>query len=90
MGMKFKAGKYSAAQKKWCEMYERETGFEPLMCDYEAGNEEFRIAAKKSNRWFESWSSDALLHITQDDPPGTPDTWMGEMGRTTSGAIGQP
>lgn len=71
--MKFAAGKYDAAQKAWCKKYEYETGFEPLMCDYEAGNEKFHEAARKSIVWFEDWSSDALLKITRCRLPGAPD-----------------
>ena len=51
------------AQKAWCAMYEKETGFDPLMDDYLSGNETFAFAARKSIRWFEDWANDALLNI---------------------------
>lgn len=56
------------AQKAWCTNYQNETGFDPLMDDFYAGNETFVQAAKKSVRWFESWASDAHLNIGKDIP----------------------
>lgn len=60
---------YTLEQRAWCERYERETTFEPLMCDFEAGNESFISAAKNSRAWFENWSGDAL-HRGCDNIPG--------------------
>ena len=92
---------YSSAQRKWCKNYERVTTFEPLMCDYEAGNQTFLQAARFSVDWFAGWSSDAHLTVG-DNIPGAYEYWMSEvalpapsrdfepMGRTTSGAIGMP
>jgi len=75
--MKFARGKYTKAQREWCERYERETGFDPhAMGDYEAGNLTFVQAAKDSVNWFESWSSDAYLRITDGTIPG--DDWLDE------------
>lgn len=71
--MEFDTKKYSAEQIAWCKEYEKETGFEPLMCDFEAGNETFYEAARKSVGWFEDWAIDALLRITRTAPPGAPD-----------------
>lgn len=61
--MTFTKGKYTKEQKRWCSEYEKRTTFEPLMCDFEAGNESFEDAAKMSKEWFEHWASDALLGI---------------------------
>ena len=55
-------------QREWCKNYERHTTFEPLMDDFLYGNETFVEAAKKSNRWFEDWSSDALLSVGHQIP----------------------
>lgn len=55
-------------QRAWCKEYELATTFEPLMDDFLAGNETFVQAAKKSNHWFESWSSDAYLSISRHIP----------------------
>ncbi len=72
--MKFARGKYTAKQRAWCEMYERETGFDPhAMGDFEAGIKTFVEAAKDSIRWFEDWASDVGLRITRPDIPG--DDW---------------
>lgn len=62
------AKKFTRTQKKWCSLYEKETGFEPLMDDFIAGNESFVRAARKSARWFEDWSNDAILNITRHIP----------------------
>lgn len=56
------------AQRAWCKEYESQTGFEPLMDDFRAGNVSFKDAAHKSNRWFESWASDAYLNISRHIP----------------------
>ena len=69
--MKFARGKYTKEQRKWCERYERETGFDPhAMGDYEAGNKTFVDAAKDSVHWFEDWSNDTYLRITSGNIPG--------------------
>lgn len=64
---------FSTEQIAWCRKYKKETGFEPLMCDFVAGNETFYEAARKSIGWFEDWATDALLRITRKSPPGAPD-----------------
>ena len=61
--MKYPRNLYSAEQKAWCQKYQAETTFEPLMCDYVAGQQTFYEAARFSVDWFESWSSDAHLKI---------------------------
>ncbi len=65
--------KMNAKQRKWCRMYQETTTFEPLMDDFEAGEETFREAALKSILWFEHWSGDAIRDITNlpegDDAP---------------------
>jgi hypothetical protein len=69
--MKFPKDKYTAAQRKWCEQYEADTGFDPhAMADYEAGVKTFVQAAQDSIHWFESWSSDVYLRITRLEIPG--------------------
>jgi hypothetical protein len=62
---------YSTRQRKWCEEYERTTGFEPLMCDYEAGNEGFVEAAESSVKWYEDHTNDMYLQITRKAIPGS-------------------
>jgi hypothetical protein len=66
--MKFPKGKYSAEQRAWCENYESRTGFDPLMEDFEAGNETFYEAATKSVSWFEDHSCDAFLSVSSNIP----------------------
>ena len=69
--MKFAQGKYTKAQREWCERYERETGFDPHATgDYEVGNKTFVEAAKDCVSWFEDWSGDAYLRITEGGIPG--------------------
>ena len=58
----------SKRRKAWCERYEQETGFEPLMDDFLYGDETFHQAVHKSVRWFEDWSSDAHLNIGRGIP----------------------
>lgn len=55
-------------QRAWCKEYQRQTGFEPLMDDFLAGNESFLAGARTSVRWFEDWSSDAHLNIGRNIP----------------------
>lgn len=55
-------------QRAWCKLYKNETGFEPLMDDFLAGNSTFIVSAKMSVRWFEDWSSDAHLNIGRNIP----------------------
>ncbi|CAE6820399.1 hypothetical protein R70006_06170 [Paraburkholderia domus] len=66
--MKFLKGKYTQAQQAWCENYEARTGFDPLMDDFEAGNESFYEGATKSVSWYEDHSNDALLSISNAIP----------------------
>lgn len=60
--------KMTREQKAWCKEYEAQTTFEPLMDDFLHGNETFVQAARKSNRWFDDWSSDAYLNISRNIP----------------------
>jgi hypothetical protein len=55
-------------QRAWCKLYAAQTTFEPLMDDFLAGNCTFVEAAKRSNKWFEDWFSDAFLDITRHIP----------------------
>ncbi len=66
--MKFEKGMYSGEQRAWCENYQSRTGFEPLMEDFEAGNETFYQGATKSVSWFEDHSNDALLSVSSNIP----------------------
>lgn len=66
--MDLSCGKYNPEQKAWCKKYQKETGFEPLMDVFEAGNETFHHAAQKSIQWFECWSSETLLRISAGYP----------------------
>lgn len=56
------------AQREWCLNYKKATTFEPLMDDFLAGNCTFVEAAKRSNVWFDDWSSDAYLSISRQIP----------------------
>lgn len=69
---------YTDEQRAWCQRYERETTFEPLMCDFEAGNESFLAAAKNSRNWFESWAGDALRRGC-DEIPGEAEAIYAEV-----------
>jgi len=73
--------KYTAEQLRWCRMYEAETGWAPLMCDFENGNESFYEAARRSVGWFESWASNALLRVTAHSIPGAPQIETGASSR---------
>ena len=55
-------------QRKWVRDYKMHTSFEALMDDFEAGNESFYEAARKSISWFEDWSSDAHLKAGANIP----------------------
>lgn len=60
---KYPASKYDTHQRIWCREYERHTTFEPLMDDYDAGNESFVEAAKKSIQWFNDWALETARAI---------------------------
>lgn len=60
--------KYTDEQWAWCEKYESRTGFDPMMSDFETGEENFYQAAQKSIQWYESHSSDAYLAISANVP----------------------
>lgn len=68
---KWPADKYDDRQREWLNYYEHETGFEPMMGDYEVGNQTFVEAALVNIDWFESWSSDALSHVSGKTIPGS-------------------
>lgn len=66
---------YTPEQRAWCEEYQRQTTFEALMDDFEAGNETFIVAAKKSTAWFLRWAVEThaavqapLVNGTLDQP----------------------
>ena len=61
--------RYTKEQKKWIKQYKFLTGFDPLLGDYEAGNESFPEAVNKSVQWFEDWSSGMFLMLTNLDVP---------------------
>lgn len=54
----------TSVQRKWADEYKDHTGFDAMLDDFRAGNVTFTEAAKKSIRWFEDWSSDAYLRIS--------------------------
>lgn len=60
--------KYTPEQWEWCIKYQRETGFDPMMEDFEAGNKTFVEAAQFACTWYEDHSSDAHLRITRGIP----------------------
>lgn len=62
--------KYNAQQRDWCVAYEAETGFDPMMDDYEAGLQTFAEAAVSSLRWYEDHTTDAHLRISSKVIPG--------------------
>ncbi|WP_413216038.1 hypothetical protein [Paraburkholderia kururiensis] len=59
---------FALQQREWCVLYEARTGFDPMMDDFEAGNETFYQGAAKSVRWFEDHAADALNAISRDVP----------------------
>ena len=66
------APKYDHKQRQWCIAYETETGFDPMMDDYEAGLQTFAEAAVASLRWYEDHTRDAHLRISSKTIPGGP------------------
>jgi hypothetical protein len=60
---------YRPKQREWCEKFERETGFEPMLDEYESGEKTFPEIAKFDIEWYESHSSDVFLQVS-DDVPG--------------------
>lgn len=66
------APKYGPKQREWCIAYETETGFDPMMDDYEAGLQTFAEAAVASLRWYEDHTRDAHLRISGKTIPGGP------------------
>ena len=64
------APKYDHQQREWCIAYEAETGFDPMMDDYEAGLKTVAEAAVASWRWYEDHTSDAHLRISRKAIPG--------------------
>lgn len=63
------ATKISAAEREWLERYENTTGFEPMFQDeIDSGETTFFQAAQENIKWFEDWSSDAMLGITRKVP----------------------
>lgn len=68
---KWPADKYDDRQRAWLGYYEQETGFEPVMEDYEEGAQAFVDAAEWNVKWFEDWSSDALSHVSGNTIPGS-------------------
>jgi hypothetical protein len=59
---------YNPKQRAWCEQFERETGFEPMLDDYESGEKSFPEIAKFNIDWFELHSNDVLLRISGEIP----------------------
>ncbi len=74
--------KYTAEQIAWCQKYERETSFEPLMDDFDGGKSSFLEAANLSVRWFEDWSTDAHIRISKNIP-GAAEALMAKIGVNT-------
>ena len=59
MMRKYSKRKYTQAQINWCKNYEFITGIEPMMCNFEAGEQTFQEAASWNVHWFEDWMHDA-------------------------------
>lgn len=58
------AKKMNGKQKAWCKKYENETTFECIhQEDLDSGEMTFEEFARENIKWFENWSSDALLNI---------------------------
>lgn len=74
---------YSEDQKNWCSRYEADTGFEPLMDEYEAGNESFVDGAKRSLGWFSDWAEET--HRKLENVPGAEAQFMRDLGLTANG-----
>ena len=76
--------KMTKEQRAWCRLYQEQTTFEPLMDDFFSGNCTFVEAARRSNNWFESWSSDAFLAVSHH-VPGADEEPLRPVDRTTHG-----
>lgn len=56
-------------QMQWLQLYQDQTGFEPMHLDELAsGVMTFNDAARSNLDWFEGWKNDAWLGITQRVP----------------------
>lgn len=64
--MNIKNKKYTKKQIEWCDNYLDATTFDPLMDQFEAGEETFQQAAQRSVHWFEQWSQNALLNCDKN------------------------
>lgn len=69
------AKKINAAQRKWLDRYERQTGFEPMhQDDLDAGRMTFAEVARRNAQWYEDHTSE-IHHFIQQPIPGTGSTW---------------
>lgn len=60
--------RFTSAQLRWCRWYEAETGFEPVMCDFVAGNQSFEEAATWNLWWFKAWTTETLQRLKRGPP----------------------
>jgi len=51
---------YTLEQRAWCIRYECQTFFEPVMDDYEAGNQTFEEAQAWNKQWLLDWAKEAV------------------------------
>lgn len=66
--IKMSESRYTTEQRAWCKTYRCETGFAPMMDQFERGEETFREAATRSIRWYEAHTSDVHLRIQKALP----------------------
>ena len=59
---------YTPEQRAWCEEYERETSFEPVMGDFEAGLQTFAEAKDWNLRWLVAWAKETAQRLTRIGP----------------------
>lgn len=51
---------YTPAQRNWCIRYETETLFEPVMGEYEAGEQTFEQAQAWNKQWLLDWAKETV------------------------------
>lgn len=61
--------RFTSEQLHWCWWYEAETGFEPVMCDFVAGNQSFNDAKWWNIWWFEAWCKETQATVRHGPHP---------------------
>lgn len=56
---------YSYSQAKWLDDYHTITSFEPMVDDYEAGNESIEECLHFNIEWLLSWAQEEMSHLRE-------------------------